>query len=35
MSRAVVPDFSAHPFDVAHCRTERVWIDGKLAYVAA
>jgi imidazolonepropionase-like amidohydrolase len=27
--------FSAHPFDVAHCRTERVWIDGKLAYVAA
>ena len=27
--------FSAHPFDVAHCRTERVWINGKLAYVAA
>ncbi|MEN6369225.1 MAG: amidohydrolase [Thermotogota bacterium] len=24
--------FSAHPFDVARCRTERVWIEGKLIY---
>lgn len=24
--------FSAHPFDVARCRTERVWIEGKLVY---
>ncbi len=26
--------FSAHPLDVAHCRTERVWIEGQLVYVS-
>ncbi len=24
--------FSAHPFDIARCRTERVWIEGKSVY---
>ncbi|MDD4903363.1 MAG: amidohydrolase [Candidatus Bipolaricaulis sp.] len=26
--------FSAHPLDVAHCRAERVWIEGQLVYVS-